>query len=533
MRLARLGSFHQSRLSFMRILLRRWVKDGWQITRPTWKIDQTGRGHAVYCVNTGDRCYSLVAFAHEIDAKDRTDRVIAESWDSSFVLFDGQPSDDDITRLSKNVPHQEAGRISSKELTLSRANRSVRMWDYVLDCLANGQQPDAARLAQTSYLMRTTAVYGSGKFGAADRSRIADRPELSAPFQAEMLTVYLIRQFVLDLMNHCAATKGGARAVTLARDLRTSLGIGNSTGLGMAPFIVNHPALFGAWIMAREEALARLRNLRNCSQAERSQMADALNLACEEAHNWHSEHPYQQAKLEQLRIGLPKIRDQLDCLNLNQNPWDQLYNFAQEQTAIEAQEKLVSVLMEPYSYMIDPLVDCMSLDEDHYRRIDGRMRTNQCRAMIEQNYGFALLDYENVKQVARFWYVSQNKLEPRLGERFEEDGADQEFPLYIARDINAAYQAMDKNELLADFLMRKPEYRHAIRRVQINAKFPYSEIHQNLLHADLMPIDMLRCKLSFFGATKFDPRSDRWVRITLFNNIPYPADLIQESPQIC
>ena len=31
-----------------------------------------------------------------------------------------------------------------------------------------------------------------------------------------------------------------------------------------------------------------------------------------------------------------------------------------------------------------------------------------------------------------------------------------------------------------------------------------------------MPIDMLRLKLSFFGAVKFDPRSDKWLRICMF-----------------
>jgi hypothetical protein len=31
---------------------------------------------------------------------------------------------------------------------------------------------------------------------------------------------------------------------------------------------------------------------------------------------------------------------------------------------------------------------------------------------------------------------------------------------------------------------------------------------------------MLRCKLSYFGAAKFDPKSDRWVRITLAQGAP-------------
>ena len=41
----------------------------------------------------------------------------------------------------------------------------------------------------------------------------------------------------------------------------------------------------------------------------------------------------------------------------------------------------------------------------------------------------------------------------------------------------------------------------------------------------MLPIDMLRCKLSFFGATKFDPRSDRWVRICMFKDAPFPKEL--------
>ena len=36
----------------------------------------------------------------------------------------------------------------------------------------------------------------------------------------------------------------------------------------MAPFLVNHPALLNNWMMAREEALARVRSLPGASEAE-------------------------------------------------------------------------------------------------------------------------------------------------------------------------------------------------------------------------------------------------------------------------
>ena len=63
-----------------------------------------------------------------------------------------------------------------------------------------------------------------------------------------------------------------------------------------------------------------------------------------------------------------------------------------------------------------------------------------------------------------------------------------------------------------------------MRRVQEAARYPYGEIRDNTVGASVQPIDILRCKLSFFGATRFDPRSDRWVRITMFQNAPLPDD---------
>ncbi|TNY46626.1 hypothetical protein FGC33_03970, partial [Streptococcus pyogenes] len=149
---------------------------------------------------------------------------------------DGDPTPEDIARLSANVPYQEAGRISPKELTLARANRSVRLFEHVVTTLSQGRQPDPAEIQAVGYLVRTTAVYGSGKFGASDREDIATRPELAAPFQVEMLTVWLIRAFTIDIVEHIAAAKGGDTAVKLDRATRRSLGVGNSTGLGMAPF---------------------------------------------------------------------------------------------------------------------------------------------------------------------------------------------------------------------------------------------------------------------------------------------------------
>ena len=205
MKLSRLGSFHQSRLSFLRSFLSEF-KD-WEYKRDLFDLDKNGYGTAVYSFTKKDRVYSLVCFANKIDDNERSDRVIATKWDAAFTLHDGIPLKKDIERLKNEVPKQEVGRLSYKELTLSRANKSVRVFDHVVENLSKGIQPDLNLLNKVGYLYRTTAVYGSGKFGLADRFRIKNREEINGPFRLEMMLVYLVRQFTFDQVNHVAKKK--------------------------------------------------------------------------------------------------------------------------------------------------------------------------------------------------------------------------------------------------------------------------------------------------------------------------------------
>ncbi|MGH8417378.1 MAG: hypothetical protein ACRER8_08875 [Pseudomonas sp.] len=532
MKASRLGAFHQSRLSFMRQLLRRLKDEHWQFQRSVWTIDNQGVGRAVYTATGPQRSYSLVAFAHDLDPAMRSDRVIATAWDATFALFDGIPDADDLERLEANVPRQEAGRISSRELCMARANRSVRMFDHVVQTLSEGHQPEREEIDEVGYLMRTTAVYGSGKFGAADRESIALRPELAAPFQAEMLTVYLIRAFTLDLVEHLAKVRAPQRAVSLVPELRRRFGIGNSTGLGMAPFLLNHPVLLNNWVSARETALQRVRAVQQASAEERRVFADYLKRASASVRHWHSEHELQRARILQLQDDLSWVERQLDDRILDQNaPWDALYRWAEGVLSLEAQECLVSLLLEPYAHLVDELGDGMHADEQQSFVINGEMSVGRLREILQAHYSWvAGIDFSSESSQALFWYVSEEKLEPRIGQRFNEPGQDLEQPLAVARDIGqlqAALAPYPDEQRLAGFLLQHPEHRHSVRRVQLAPAFPYADIQDNLIDQALLPIDLLRCKLSFFGATHFDPRSDRWVRITLYQGAPFPHELMK------
>ena len=178
-------------------------------------IDEKGFGRAVYSFSKKNKTYSLVCFANKINDEERSDRVIATKWDAAFALYDGIPTKLDLDRLSKNVPKQEVGRVSYKELSLSRANKSLRVFDHVVECLSNGKQPDKKILFDVGYLYRTTAVYGSGKFGLADRFRKKNRGEINGPFRLEMMLVYLVRQFTFDQVNHIAKNKNPKKAIEL------------------------------------------------------------------------------------------------------------------------------------------------------------------------------------------------------------------------------------------------------------------------------------------------------------------------------
>jgi len=529
MKLSRLGSFHQSKLSFLRSFLKEF-KD-WKYKKDLFELNEFGYGTAVYSFKKNTRVYSLICFANELNEKERSDRVIATKWDAAFALYDGVPSKHDIDRLRNEVPKQEVGRLSYKELTLSRANKSVRVFEHVVQSLSDGKQPDIELLSKVGYLYRTTAVYGSGKFGLADRFRIKNREEIYGPFRLEMMLVYLVRQFTFDQVNHVAKQKNPRKAVTLDLEICRNLGIGNSTGLGMAPFIVNHPTLLNNWIYARETALKNIREIKNVKPDDSELFKTCLKKSIKNITSWNTESEYQQKKINSLLNDLNKfiqfIEKEFDYSK--EFVFNNIYQWAEDNLGEECVEYLVSLMMEPYDDIVNPLINQMSSEEEKYFNIPTDRTVADLREILETKYQEILkIDFSEKKNNQNFWFISKNKEEPRFANRFEENGSDLEQPLAIARDIKKLYEALSvaKNSSTIDkFLINNNELRHVVRRAFIIEKFPYSEIQDNIIGQSLIPIDMLRLKLSFFGALKFDPRSDKWLRICMFQGAPLPDEL--------
>ena len=267
-----------------------------------------------------------------LDPENRTDRVIAEAWDACFILFDGHPTQQDIDALKAHASVQEAGRYDPRVLVLSRANKSVRLFDHVVSRLSHGEQPDAEMIGKIGYLMRTTAVYGNGKFGMADRAAFTNRPSLSQPFRLEMLTVYLIREFTLDLVEHVARALGGEKTASLAASFRRQLGIGNSTGLGMAPFLVNHPVLINNWMTVRETALARVRALPVAGESQLKHFAELCEQVVRHLNEWNVDDVPEQQRIENLRKEWARFSYDIETMLQQERPWDALVKASCEQS---------------------------------------------------------------------------------------------------------------------------------------------------------------------------------------------------------
>jgi hypothetical protein len=249
-------------------------------------------------------------------------------------------------------------------------------------------------LSKVGYLYRTTAVYGSGKFGLADRFRIKNREEINGPFRLEMMLVYLVRQFTFDQVNHVAKFKNPKTAVKLDSSICKNLGIGNSTGLGMAPFIVNHPTLLNNWIISRETALKEIREIKKVNENEIKIFNNSLKNSIKNITSWNTDSEYQLKKINSLLNNIQKFLIFIEKeFNFEIDyPFNEIYLWLEQNTCEECTEYVVSLMLEPFDRIVKPLISKMSSDEDKYFTIPTYRSVEDLRNIIEKRYPNILKD---------------------------------------------------------------------------------------------------------------------------------------------
>ena len=273
--------------------------------------------------------------------------------------------------------------------------------------------------------------------------------------------------------------------------------------------------------------------LNRAEKSERNKFFDILKEAKMHIEEW-STTDRQQA--ESLGLIKKEIEDTyLFCeFLMKQNGWRHLSEWSQENLGVETQELINSILIELYPELVDNLELETGADEKMF--LIPNMALDELEDIIESKYYWAMaFDNKEKANTARFWYASENKEEPRFGWRYLEPGADKELRIGIAQEVQNLKTALAMRKPttsklnVAEFLISRPEFREIIQRIQNLQSHPYAEIRDNLLADICRPINLLRCKLAMFGATKFDPKSDLWIRITLFQGAPLKEQLSHEN----
>ena len=193
---------------------------------------------------------------------------------------------------------------------------------------------------------------------------------------------------------------------------------------------------------------------------------------------------------------------------------------------------LHSITLETYPELVIDLEDDCSVVPNI--DLDGTMTTDALRKLIETRYDWALaIDFNEAKANNAFWYRSEEKLEPRLGFAGADPGIEKQMPLPVGRRVRQCFDLLledldaHPNSDVIHFLLRRPTQKSIVRRIQTLVRRKYAEIRTNLADRDVRPMDLLRCKLAFFGVSKFDPRSKLWVRNTMYQGAPLISDIGQ------
>ena len=207
--------------------------------------------------------------------------------------------------------------------------------------------------------------------------------------------------------------------------------------------------------------------------------------------------------------------------------WIDLIKFTSNKCNYDTQEIAKVQLLELYPEISEELAEDMSDVEE--MGINESQTLKQLNAIIEKDYQWALkVDFSNKNNDYLFWYISAAKLEPRLGERYNEEGSELEQHLGIAKMVQKLHTLIQEENLdlsVAEYLALNPEFRGIIRRIQSLEQYPFAEVQDNILSKKTIPINMLRFKLSFFGANRYDPKSDRWLRVSFFSGAPFLSNL--------
>ncbi len=524
-----LGAARLTRYSFSRMMVRRAFADGWLAERTRFVIDSAGRGEAVYQVTIDGNAYSFVAFTTTLQECNHSDRVVAKNWEITAALVEGCVTDEYLDTLRNEVTQQERGRLGPNVLVLTRGNRSVRFFDYLVDRLAIGQQPTGEAVADAGYIMRSTAFYGNGKYGMRSFEGYGENHPLGVPYRAQMLAAWCFRELSFDVVEHCAAAKAPDTATVFDGRWRRFFGLGNATGMGLVPYALKHPRVIHAWMAVRETALADVRQLAG-SQALIERFEWWLSRAAEFFASGTSDDCSPFLNSDELSPVVAQICAEWQKFRPQPQPFDKLYRWSQH-GHVELRELVVSLLIELHE-ADDSEIDAM-LRVDERCDIDTTLTTGELSALTETRFGWLDdLDLTHNDADHYWWLISDNTEEPRRAPRERLDAAGRDVAIDVAHQVQRLRNSLAeraKNCSVAELLHQEPDLRFAVERV-LQSSVLYGEPRDNVCDGKYLPLQLQRMQLAMYGMDNFKPKSTDWLRVTLLQGAPRLMDLMNDVP---
>ena len=440
------------------------------------------------------------------------------------ALVDGDVDGDLLARLRVEVSEQERGRLDPRVLSLTRGNRSVRFFGYLVDELAAGRQPDPDRVGDAGYILRSTAFYANGKFGMRSFAGYPDDHPFRVPYRAQFVAAWMFRELGYDMVEHCARIKGGDLAVGFDEEWRRYFGLGNATGLGLVPYAFKHPRVLDAWVGIRELALADVRD-RELVSADGELLRSWIARARQHFASGSDDDCTPFLNSQALVPVLDDVAAIWDQVAAEARPYDALYCWAEQQGA-ETSELVVSLLLELH-VGDDDLYDLFLL-VDEQSSADPAMSVGEARALLDERFDWlADLDLGGPSADAFWWVVSDNTEEPRRARRsrLAPEGRDVAVDVAIRLwRFKHALSGRDAGESVVGVLVDHPEHRAALERLVASDR-RYGEPRDNTCALGYLPLQIQRFQLAQYGMDEFKPKSTDWLRVTLFQGAPRLAEL--------
>ena len=518
-----LASVKPYRLSFARTLIQRMTTERWRIQPKTIQVDADGIGTATYQIVAGGHEMTFAAFSDDVPDQNRSGRLSEQRFDGMGFLCHGEVTAERLRAERESLRLRSRGRTNWETIGWTLATRSRRSFEEVVGLLAAGAQPDRDGVASSGgYLFRNNGYYGNGRHGTRMwQSLPADHP-LSHPYHPEMLALYLWRQFGFDLVDEMARIRS-PRAVQLDSGYKRTIGIGNSTGQGISTFLTKWPGWMHAWTSLRETAVVRSVNA-PASNADIEKVRALLRRAVSYmAHRDGSEDPYSCPDSE-LIGDLNEIETKLEEFVSIGQPWNRIVTWARAHCHPEAADVLHSILTETYSELVDELDSEFASRMHRTTDVDPCTTVAELKELVAERYAWT----QDWRSFPNFFYRSEDHGEQRLGVRQVDEGESMETFTALCRDVAALTDDLEDsngNESVGVFLLRHPNYRFLIERIQTFGKDAYAEIRANVADDSWVPAKAGRFVLSNFGMELSTAHNHRYVQGIFYQGAPLPEDL--------